>query len=175
MFQLRKPIARASLFLILVIPFILSEISSGLEIYPAVLLPTGANLISTSDRIVVFRSSELVAIHSSGLEEILDPKVFFGDIPVQYWTSLANREFGFKTEERESLTVGLWTLSAVVSPQATGQQKQQLQEWMSHRLEALNLSQVSTLRVRKIIVSFDVNNKTEVAREVDSYFDIEID
>lgn len=174
MFKLPKALARILLLLILILPFVLREISKTLEAYPAVLLPSGDSVVSTSDGVVVFGRSELVAVRSDGSEELLDPDALFGDIPGYYWTRIASREFGLKAENRKSLAIGAWAISAVVSPQATVQQQQQFQEWMVQRLEELNLSQISRVRVRHLKVFFDIDTRTEVKQEVTSYFDVEI-
>lgn len=172
--KLPKFVVYTLLLLILIIPFVLLELR-GIEAYPAVLLPSGDRVVTTSDGIVAFGSAELVGIHSDGQEEIIDPKAFFGDIPVDYWQPIARRGFGLEPEVITSFSVGVWTLTARFSPQSNTQQQQQLQEWMSQRLVGLSLSDIKSLRVRYPKIFFDIDSQTEVNREISHYFDYELD
>ncbi|MBE9076735.1 hypothetical protein IQ241_05390 [Romeria aff. gracilis LEGE 07310] len=172
--KLPKSVACVLLLLILIIPFVLLELR-GIEAYPAVLLPSGDRVVTTSDGIVTFGMTELVAVHSDGQEEIIDPQAFFGNIPIDYWQPIARRGFGLDPEVITSFSLGVWTLSAKFSPQANAQQQQQLQAWMNQRLEFLNLKDIETVRVRYPKVFFDIDSQTEVSREVTRYFDYELD
>lgn len=87
------------LILVLGIPFILKLKDPRLEIYPAVIFPSGDNIVKTSNSKVSFYQYELYA-YNPVLRKI-DKDELLGNIPVQYFYPIYEGHFGLEKYSEE--------------------------------------------------------------------------
>ncbi len=117
----------------LLVPLCVREIS-GVEPYPAVLLPTGATLVRESAGVVQFESLALYAGRTSGEELRLNATSFMDPIPAHYLGSIATRAFGQIQVSRRRLRfrhLGEWTVNA---KSVSKTERLQALEWLAARV-----------------------------------------
>ncbi len=154
MFKFNKTAVRVVVAACLAVPFLITEISKGLEPYPAVLQPSGAYTVSTADNILTFKKMQLIARDLEGSELVVDTDAFMGTIPHHFWTRIAGARFGLSREASDS--------------------KQETLNWIQARLLDQGIDRASTLVVRYIALSFDVNSGKEIHREVTKQIDVDL-
>ena len=87
------------LILLFFFPFILKLKHSSLEIYPAIIFPSGASVIKTENDIKTTYSYELYGYQDSLV--VMDKSIFLNGIPMKYFHSMLQGSFGlgeFKNE-----------------------------------------------------------------------------
>ena len=95
------------LSIFLFVPFILKSYNHNFEIYPSIIMPSGASLVKKTGSIN-FTSYELYGKKDGRLYKI-DIKKFLEPIPAQYFYAMRKSEFGFEptSEEFDFLNYGL--------------------------------------------------------------------
>ncbi|MEL7354863.1 MAG: hypothetical protein AAF171_23190 [Cyanobacteria bacterium P01_A01_bin.116] len=174
MIRHQKLLLRLALFAGLIIPLILRQISGGLEPFPSVLQPLGDDKVSVAEGVVDFSSTELVAVKQDGSEERIEPALFFDEIPTHYWTKIVNNGFGIGEPETYSFSLGIWTVSAATTLEASEAQKKETLTWINDRLSALDIQDVSHLSVRTISSLFDIETQTKIKNDITDEISIEI-
>ncbi len=169
-----KLISRLLLGIFLVIPFLLREISEGLEPYPAVLQPVGANKVSTTDNVLVFTEAQLIAIKIDGSVHEVDTEAFTGQIPHYYWGNMAYLGFGLGPARSQSLSLGMWNLTFTETKSSSLEERQAALRWIHTRLENQGLKDVNKLSARRMEVSYDKGSGAEVKRELVEEIDVDI-
>ena len=170
--MIKKLVLRLIILLGLILPFLLREVSNSLEPYPAVLQPSGATKISTTEGVLRFYKTELLAISHDGTEHPLDPRQFFHTIPNQYWTHIARNGFGLSQPKSRSFSIGIWTISATTILEASPKEKTAALDWMNARLIALGLPETDKLRVQQVRTLFDINQRMTIKSEITEQTDV---
>ncbi|ESA36269.1 hypothetical protein N836_07970 [Leptolyngbya sp. Heron Island J] len=170
----KKLVLRLIILLGLILPFLLREVSNSLEPYPAVLQPSGATKISTSEGVLRFYKTELLAIGNDGTEQFLDPRQFFNTIPHQYWTHIARNGFGLSQPKSRSFSVGIWTLSATTILEASPEERIAALDWMKARLIELEMPETEKLRVQQVRTLFDIDKRMIIENEITEQTDVEL-
>ncbi len=155
-------------------PFLLREYSSGFEPYPAVLQPSGAYTISTANRLLTFDQTDLVAVKPDGSKVQVDTDALMGAIPHQFWTSIAERDFGLKGAPSRSFSLGVWTLRATPQAAVSLKVRQAAVSWIQSRLNEQGISGANALVVRRMKRSFDVAAGTESKRKITEQIYVDI-
>jgi hypothetical protein len=83
-----------TLAIILFSPFVLKTLQPGLEIYPAIIFPAGAELLRANNEIRSFQSYEFFAFKDSLIR--IDAKKLFTGIPTQYTHSIIKGNLGLE-------------------------------------------------------------------------------
>lgn len=117
----------------LVLPLCVREIS-GVEPYPAILLPTGATLVRELEGVVEFQSLALYAGRASGEELRLKVTSFMDPIPGHYLGGLATRVFGQLNVSRRQLRLGPLGEWSVNAKRASATERLQALEWLAARV-----------------------------------------
>lgn len=170
----KRLVLRLILLLGLILPFLLREVSSSLEPYPAVLQPSGATKISVSEGVLRFHKTELIAILNDGTEQSLDPNRFFDTIPNQYWTHIARNGFGLSQPKSRSFSLGIWTLSATTILEADPVERKDVLNWLNTRLIALGITEANKLRVQQVRTLFDIDRRMTIKSEITEQIDVEL-
>ena len=155
-------------------PFLLREYSSGFEPYPAVLQPSGAYTISTAGRLLTFDQTDLLAVKPDGSEVEVGTEALMGAIPHQFWTNIAERDFGLKGAPSRSFSLGVWKLSATPQAAVSSEARQAAVSWIQSRLNEQGINGANALIVRRMKRSFDVEAGTESKREVTEQINVDI-
>ena len=158
----------------LLVPFVLREFSNDFEPYPAVLQPAGAYTISTADRLLTFGQTYLVAVKPDGSEMEVDTEAFMGEIPHQFWTDIAQQGFGLKDSPSRDFSLGVWRLSVKPHVKASAEARQAAVTWIQSRLNEQKISGATTISVRQMKRSFDVETGVESKREITEQTDVDI-
>lgn len=172
MIRFDQLLIRLALFVFLIIPFLLREINSELEPYPAVLLPAGTGKISVTAKEVSFSQRQIFAVFPDGNEQLLNPAEFFPPIPEQYWTEIARNRFGLGPERSRSISLGIWTLTVRQQREADTSERRETVEWLQGRLQNLGISDAIAIRVRRMRITYNVEKRLESKREVVEEFDV---
>lgn len=85
----------AALLFFLVVPFILKLKDPRLEIFPAVIFPSGAGKIEIEKDFFQPSYLELYAYHNDAFVR-MDKKKFLGGIPIHYFFTIENSNFGLE-------------------------------------------------------------------------------
>ncbi len=121
---------------ILVVPFLLRFINTKLEVYPAVLFPSGASIISTEDSLLIFDKFELLGIDSiSGTRKKLDPEKFVHPIPKHYWTRMVPYRFGLDSVQQREISIRRLQIKVQDSLFFSAAQVEQTQIWFQTKLQ----------------------------------------
>ena len=159
----------------LAVPFLITEFSSDLEPYPAVLQPSGAYTISTDDNMLTFSKTQLIAQSPDGSELVVDTDAFMGAIPHHFWTRIADARFGLAHEAQQTSFLKLYPfLRRQESDKASSEARQATLDWIQERLLDQGIDEASTLVVRYITLSFDIESGEETHREVTKQINVDL-
>lgn len=171
----RKTLRRVALMTILIVPFLLREVSGVYEPYPAILLPSWGQTATTRDGTITFGKGELLVIFDDGSEQKLDPELFFNIIPTQYWPRIGNNHFGL---ERRTFTNGVrfmqWKVIISYEHEATPDQRRETISWIRQQLTRLGITHAHTLRYRWLDVTFDIRKGIELKKTVKRQFEVQL-
>jgi hypothetical protein len=144
---------------ILVIPFL---IRVGFpEPYPAVLLPSGAGRANAtgkqieSDRTAIYAKS---AGHDAWIR--LSPAEILHPVPIQYFSTLAQRYFGLIPTPHQILKLGFLVIDT--QPKITDEEVRNAKQWLRQRLTETGYDD-SVLRVTQETVTFRRSDGAEMA------------
>lgn len=151
------------LLVFLLVPFILRNKHHWLELYPAVLLPSGAGKINTANGYVTFGEHNLWGYRKNVLQKI-EITDFLGDIPVQNFHPIAEGNFGLaKLERKFKLYKPPITFEA--GNKVTHESLAATREWIKERLRGLGYED-SVLVYRKYRSRFDIKNQDLIGQEL---------
>lgn len=171
-----KPIFRLVLIAILIVPFILRERDNRFEPYPAILLPSWGEKVSTEKGFVTFSNAELLVIFDDGSERIINPKLFFRRIPDDFWSFIAGNQFGLAGREfKKNFRLGPWKVTFTNKHEISPAQRRETLDWIHEQLIRLELNHAQTLRFRWVEIVFDVKKGIEVKRKVTQQRDVILD
>ncbi|MEM1250887.1 MAG: hypothetical protein AAGI69_00545 [Cyanobacteria bacterium P01_H01_bin.21] len=158
----------------LIIPFVLREINSNFEPFPAVLQPSGASKVSTESGLIRFSKKELFVVKNDDSVEKIDPDLFFEGIPNHFWSHIVENSFGLGEKRAKSFSIGIWEITAATQLEASKAEKNATLSWINSRLSEMGLEDVEGLRFQKTSSVFDINKKERVEYDVVEQIDIEI-
>ena len=158
----------AVLFAVLVVPFLLREVSGQLEMYPAVLFPVGALTAGTSDTLVTYPRYEIFAVMADSSAEPIPPGRFMGNIPAQYFTHLADSRFGLIEPTYRTR----WTNWFGKDRKWTAEERERTLDWLASRAEKAGHPDAVVIRVRRSIKTTDTRTGMETGSEVRYSYDI---
>jgi hypothetical protein len=124
---------------VLLVPYVLKLQNPMLEPYPAVILPSGAGVISTGEGRVSFTQRALYGIDATtGQERRLEARSLLDPIPEHYLDALARRGFGIGDPPKERLRIAwLDTIWNFDRPEFTLEQHAEARAWFGTRLRTL--------------------------------------
>lgn len=97
--NLKYLILTVVLFALLIPPFIIKLKNRNLEIFPSIIMPSGAGLIY-KDELITFAAYELYAKQNGVLKKV-EIKSFLAPIPEWYINHIAQSDFGFDSVSNE--------------------------------------------------------------------------
>ena len=153
------------LSVILLIPFYLRQKDPRLEIYPSVILPSGAGLVQVNNNEINIKTLE-IWIFKKDWQKI-NFEEFLGEIPSWYIYSLVEYEFGLKSKSE------LFTVNRIPYQFKFGNilfsdnNRSEVRSWLRKRLEILN-SSYNFFIIKEAQITFDENmhfKKKEIVNE----------
>ena len=174
MLPILKGILRLTIAIGLVGPFLLRDISNSLEPYPAVLQPTGSGKIFTTDNILTFTETQLIATQADGSEHRVDTRAFVGQIPHRYWRAITDLNFGLGPAETQSVSLGMWELIVTEVKESSPKEREAMLAWIHARLAQQELHEINRLSTRQIDVFYDRESGAEVKRELAKQTDVDL-
>lgn len=155
------------LLLVLFIPFTLRTLSTQLEPYPAILMPSGAGKVRVDNEIITYRvtkfygqnaDSEWLEITAS---QLIDP------IPVQYVSQLLAIDFGL-TELGDDVPLRLrgdHVVGLNLGIPNSQSEREEAGDWMADNLREIGLAG-DNLRVATVQLTIHADNGDVLAEEV---------
>ena len=149
-------------------PFILRTLSSTLEPYPSILLPSGAGKINLKKEVIKVNNLSIYGYDFQGKLQKVDAVKFLAPIPSQYLYSIARNEFGLSTKTTEEIWIGGFGKSIKLDRKLKpiNPENQKLAKlWLSDRLSQLGLS-TSSILIRYELRKLAINSGKEVSKEI---------
>jgi hypothetical protein len=139
----------------LLIPFGIKSLQSGLEIYPAIIFPAGAEKLNIKDEIRSFQNYELYGYKDT--LQIIDWKLFLGEVPGQYFHSIIKGNFGLESYSHE-FEIPFTQIKVSEKNYLNDKKIKEAKDWIKARLLEQGFSD-STFIVRKIQKNYNTNSK----------------
>ena len=147
------------LLVFLLIPFVLRIITPSLEVYPSIVLPSGAGKVKLANDGLTYQTTEIYGKNQvTGKLERLEVQDFFKPIPVQYFHAIVEGEFGLDPEYRKSIRSLLFERRTVGSTKVTEEEREQTREWLRTRLKKAGCRD-SVLVVQKRAITYNTDSK----------------
>lgn len=139
----------------MLIPFIIKSLQPGLEIYPAIIFPAGAEKLNLNAEIRSFQNYELYGFKDTLIQ--IDTKKFLDEIPRQYYHSLVKGSFGLENYLNEFILP--YTPFRFSEKNYLNDKKiKEAKIWIRDKLTRQGVSD-SILIVRKIQNDYDINER----------------
>jgi hypothetical protein len=136
--------------------------------------PRGGGTVITTDGVVEFPATVIVARDPSGAEVVVDAAEFLDPIPAHYLEALAKDGFGLA--EKDGVTVAVkglnWSFD-MARPDVSDGDRRAARDWLARRLESLGLAPDS-FAVRYLVVAVDAGNGEEVGRTTVGETDVDL-
>jgi hypothetical protein len=164
----------AILLLVLVVPFAIAFLASPLEPYPAVILPSGAGTIKTSeDQMDLTRTSIYGKLASSDSWTRLSPSQFLNPIPPEFFPALAQRYFGLRPVEPVPYRTRIGMVVKFNPRKVDEKEVPHAKEWLRTRLKESGCED-SLLRISQEVVTIRRSDGVElgVRSEDDKTFEL---
>ncbi|MGC1527685.1 MAG: hypothetical protein WA783_16700 [Phormidesmis sp.] len=174
MLPISKGILRLAIAIGLVGPFLLRDVSNSLEPYPAVLQPTGSGKIFTTDNILTFTETQLIAIQVDGSEHRVDTRAFVSRIPHRYWQPIADMNFGLGPAATQSVSLDAQEIAVAEVEESSLEERRAMLNWIHTRLAQQGLREIHRLSTRRIEVFYDKESGTEVGRKLTKQTDVDL-
>lgn len=127
----------------------------GLEIYPAIIFPAGAEKLNLKNEIRSFQNYELYGLKDT--LQIIDSEKFLREIPSQYFHSLIKGNFGLESYLNE-FEIPFTKIKVPEKNYLNDQKIQDAKDWIKKGLKEQGLSD-SILVIRKIQKDYNVISK----------------
>ena len=146
----------ASLLLagLLVVPWGLSLVSSQLEPYPAVIMPSGASTVSLQADTLNYENKTVWARRPGGVWEQLSTHEFLSPVPNQYFSSLRARSFGLKNNTSKLFELRLLPDVTLKQNKISAQEVADTKRWLADKLAGLGYSS-EAFEVRTEVLRMD--------------------
>lgn len=137
------------------IPFALKSLQPGLEIYPAIIFPAGAEKLNLKDETRSFQNYELYGYKDT--LQIIEWKKFLGEIPGQYYHSLIKGNFGLESYSNE-FEIPFTQIKVAEKNYLNEKKIEEAKDWIKARLLEQGFSD-SIFIVRKIQKNYNINSR----------------
>ncbi|MEM9680656.1 MAG: hypothetical protein AAF901_10065 [Bacteroidota bacterium] len=149
--------------LMLGVPFALKLISGSLEMYPAVIFPSGASVVKTENGTTSFHSIELWG-YKNNIPSKLDTDQFLNPIPNWYLPKIVEGHFGLKPYRKE-LQHGLIPFIIKTENDTSESALEETKAWIRGRLKAQGFDD-SGFMVRTYLISYSIETKAMVSTSI---------
>ncbi|GAB3006265.1 hypothetical protein GCM10027284_25220 [Cyclobacterium sediminis] len=143
------------IFLILFIPFTIKSLEPGLEIYPAIIFPTGASTLNVQNEFRTFEKYELFALKDSLVA--LNSQILLKNIPSQYFHSIIKGNFGLEPYQNFfQFPFSSWKI--IEGNDLNQEKKKATKSWLRTNLNEAGYSD-SIFVLRKIQIKYNLYQK----------------
>ena len=147
----------------LLVPFAIREFAPALEPYPAVLLPSGAGRIKTTQgQIDLGRTGLYGKVAGSNAWTRLSPAEFLNPIPPQDFLPIAQRYFGLSPIGPLALTIKGGLVLRIGTHQVTEDDIKNAKQWLRAKLKGCGCND-EVLRITQEIVTQRLSDGAELA------------
>lgn len=158
----RETLFLVALALLLLTPFALSKLHPALEPFPAVMLPSGANLTRLDDEIRTFTVAAASARRPGETAwERIDPVALVDPVLPQYFNSLAARGFGLDPLPPQELHLRRLGQRIVLPDRHSDARAAETAAWLRARLGQLGYSG-DALRITRQLVRYRSSDFQEI-------------
>jgi hypothetical protein len=164
----------AVLLLVLVVPFAIAFVAPTLEPYPAVILPSGAGTIKTSeDQMDLSRTSIYGKVPGSESWTRLSPQQFLSPIPTEFFPPLAQRYFGLRPVEPVASRTRVGVVVTINPRKVDEKAIASAKQWLRTRLKESSCED-NLLRISQEVVTIRRSDGAEIGvrNEDDNIFDL---
>ena len=153
----------ALLFGFLLVPFAIREFAPTLEPYPAVLLPSGAGLIKTTEDQMDFdRTAIYGRVAGRDAWTRLSPSQFLNPLPPQFFPPLAQRYFGLSPIGPITHTIKGGMVIRIDTHKVSEEEVKNAKQWFRARLNGSGCDD-SVLRITQEVVTLRRSDRAEIA------------
>jgi hypothetical protein len=163
-----------ALLILLVVPFAVAFLAPPLEPYPALLLPSGAGTIKTTeDQMDLTRTSIYGKLAVGDSWTRLSPSQFLSPIPPEFFPSLAQRYFALKPVEPAPYRTRVGLVIKMNPRKVDEKEVLRAKEWLGTRLKESGC-EGSLLRISQEVVTIRRSDGAElgVRNEDDKIFEL---
>ena len=154
----------AALFL----PFFIKLVNPKLELYPAIILPSGAGKIDLKEKSIEVQNLSIYGYNTQGKLQKIDVVNFLAPIPRQYLYGIAETEFGLSTQTVDEIKIRGLEKRIEVKRRLISLEKQKLAKaWLSKQLGELGLS-TSSILIRYEVKKLDLDNGKEISVKINN-------
>jgi hypothetical protein len=164
----------AVLLLVLVVPFAIAFLASPLEPYPAVILPSGAGTIKTTeDQMDLTRTAIYGKAPGSDSWTRLSPAQFLSPIGAEFFSALAQRYFGLRPVEPVPYRTRVGVVIKLNPRKVDEKEIPHAKEWLRTRLKESGCED-TLLRISQEVVTIRRSDGAElgVRNEDDKIFEL---
>ena len=152
----------------LFLPFFIKLVNPKLELYPAIILPSGAGKIDLKEQGIEVQNLSIYGYNTQGKLQKIDAVSFLAPIPRQYLYGIAGTEFGLSTQTIDEIKIrGLEARIQVKRRQISLEKQKLAKVWLSNQLSELGLSSSSIL-IRYEVKKIDLDNGKEISVEINN-------
>lgn len=144
---------------LLIVPFVLRIVSPGLEVYPSIVLPSGAGKVRITEGLLTYMTTEIYAktVRSGNLVR-LDVAEFLRPIPVQYFHNVVECGFGLDSSYRKEIKSLLFQPIKIDLVKVNEAERAETKSWLRSRLREAGCRD-SLLIVQRRALTYDVNSR----------------
>ena len=146
------------LMIFLLVPFLLRIITPSLEVYPSIVLPSGAGKVKLTDGDLTYHTTEIYGKKMTGELVRLDVREFLKPIPVQYLHAIVEGEFGLEPDYRKRINSLLFESRIVGGTKVTEEERAQTRAWLRVRLKQAGCRD-SVLIVQRRRIAYDTGSR----------------
>ncbi len=141
--------------MVFVIPFLIKSIDYRLELFPAIILPSGTQKINLKGNVFITKN-EIYGIDKSGKPKKLDKATFMGNVRMEYFNYFYNHRFGLievKNKKTTTTRLGIpYTIKSKISKEDISHTK----KWLMQKLRNQNcVDSILILKKHRIVVQED--------------------
>jgi hypothetical protein len=162
------------LLMVLVVPFAVAFLAAPLEPYPAVILPSGAGLIKTTeDHMDLSRTSLYGKVLGGDSWTRLSPSQFLSPIPAEFFLPLAQRYFGLRPAEPVPYRTRVGVVVKINPRKVDKEEIASAKQWLRTRLKESSCEE-NLLRISQEVVTIRRSDGTEIGVRIedDNIFDL---
>lgn len=147
-------LSTVALLLFLFLPFIFRSSFVKLELFPAIIMPSGSKKVNLTNEFIEFKNLNLYGLDiDTGQEKKLNHTIFFGQIPVRYLPSVVKNGFGIDPHMEKKHMI--FKSNAIITKEDVAEGK----KFLRNQLRGQNC-QDSVLIVKNEISFFNIDAKS---------------
>lgn len=150
------------LVILLFVPFMLKLKDSRLEIYPAVIFPSGAGLVNNEEQLIIIHHFDFYGYKDDLV--LIDKNRFFGDIPIWYSYAILEGKFGLEKYINE-FKLYKPPIKFQIRNNFTAASVQETKKWIREQLREQNFKD-SLLIVKNYRLKYNLETQTLHSKEV---------